>query len=82
MYEEIKHPFAHLVKEDTNASVVMFDHDNKIHFFDDLPMNYPRWNFGCYDNENEALQRVEEMVNDEGWVLLETTEDSIKGLVE
>jgi len=78
---EIKHPFAHLVKQDTDSSVVMFEMDDIIYCWDDLAMNYPRWSFNSFDNKEQAIDRVKEMVEEEDWELLETSEEKLKTLV-
>jgi len=83
MYVEIKHPFAHLSKD--HSTVVFFELDGQdahqpIASWDDIPMNYPRWSLVTH-TKDEAVGRVKEMVNEEGWELYETTEDELKSLV-
>ena len=84
MYVEIKHPFAHLAKDD--STVVFFDFDgqdahNPIASWDDIPMNYPRWSLATH-TKDEAIQRVKDMVEDEGWELYETNEKELEFLIE
>lgn len=80
MFVSIKYPLAHL--ENGDSRIVVFEDGETIYFFDDLTENSPRWNFGTYDSRKEAIDRVKEMVNNEGWELYETTEEELKTLVE
>ena len=79
MYVEIKHPFAHLVKDDN--CVVFFEHgfeeDKPIVSWDDIFHSYPRWSLSTH-TKKEAIERVTEMVEDEGWELYETTEQALQ----
>ena len=88
MFTEIKHPFAHLSKD--HNSVVFFEHDfirtkhpvgEPIASWDDIGTNYPRWSLATHTRA-DAIERVKDMVTDEGWELYETTEDELKELVE
>ena len=76
---EIKHPFAHL-STDTPATCVFFEVDDMIVSWDDLTGNYPRWAI-CVHTKEEALERIRDMVESEGWNLWETTEDELKDLL-
>lgn len=80
-YTEIKHPFAFLVNSGSGATCVFFESERKhiIISWNDLPMNYPRWVFSTHTKEN-ALIRITEMVKEEGWELIETSEDELKPL--
>ena len=87
MYTEIKHPFAHLAKD--HNTVVFFEHDfirtthpedEPIASWDDISGNYPRWSMATHTKEG-AINRVKEMVEDEGWELYETTENELQSLV-
>jgi hypothetical protein len=80
-YTEIKNPFAFLVKADTDSTTVWFQVEgNTIASWDDLRMNYPRWVF-CVHAHKEAIQRITEMIEDEGWELVSTTEPELNSLV-
>ena len=69
--QEIKKPVFHAVKNDSRA-VWWEDKDGHIHFFDNLPENYPRFTIGTFSSLNEAMQRAQEMVLYEGWEVIET----------
>ena len=74
IFTEIKRPFAHLAKD--NASVVWFELLESIVSFDDIPDNYPRWTFASHTRK-EAVERITEMVENEGWELVETKSDEL-----
>ena len=86
MYTEIKKPFAHLVKD--HNTVVFFEHDfirpkhvidEPIACWDDIHGNYPRWLLATFTKDG-AIERVREMVADEGWELCESTEKELQDL--
>lgn len=78
--QEIKHPFAHLEKGDYNTVVFFVDENDTIISWDDIPDNYPRWGIAFHTRE-EALTRICEMVENEDWILRETTEEELKQFV-
>lgn len=79
-YTEIKHPFAHLVARGTDSTCLFFKHTkDEICSWDDLVFNYPRWTFSLHTRK-EALIRITEMVKDDNWELIETSEDELKPL--
>ena len=80
-YTEIKTPFAFLVKADSGSTTVWFQvEENTIASWDDLRMNYPRWILSIHTHE-EAIQRITEMTENEGWELVRTTEPELNSLV-
>ena len=68
---EIKHPYAVLTNGDKVS--IWFMEDGKIHFWDDVPGNFPQWTKGTFDSREEAETVLTEMLT-EGWIQQE--EDS------
>lgn len=87
MYTEIKNPFAYLSKD--HNTVVFFEHDfirttwpvdKLIASWGDISGNYPRWSLTTHTRV-KAIKRVKEMMEDEGWELIETTENELNPLI-
>ena len=86
--EEIKYPFAFLVKD--NCRIIYFWeiekiipetlYADRIWFFDDIPDNWPGWAIGNMPIES-AITRIKQMVQDEGWQLIRTEADELKRFV-
>jgi len=71
---EIKHPFALLVHGCSEAgafSVWWEQSDGTIAFFDYIPENYPMFTLGTLKDREEALKRLGQMTEKEGWVLVD-----------
>lgn len=82
-FMEIKHPIFHAVKGE--AFTVWFwgyGEGPYICYFDNLPENYPRWSIGKLSSEPEAKERAKEMIENEGWELMETEWEDIKKLAK
>lgn len=67
-HQEIKRALAVMYNGD-GVSVWWFDPDGEIHFFDNIPQNYPRFAVGTFIDRHEARDRFIDMIDKEGWEL-------------
>ena len=84
MYLEIKQPFAYLTKGDSsviffNSQGYLTDNAEPVLAFDDIPCNYPRWAISNH-TIGGAKGRIKDMVTNEGWDLVSTTENDLNSL--
>ena len=68
---EIKHPFAVLIEDcvEETFSIWWEQSDGTIAFFDHIPENYPAYTLGLFKSKEEAIKRLREMTEKEGWIL-------------
>lgn len=87
MYIEVKHPFAYLRKGDGNVLFVddlddiLQGEGNSVVSIDNIPDNYPRFGIATHPY-HKAIERVKEMVMNEGWELVETSVNELKELID